>query len=453
MPAFSPTPLKLAAALLLALAGGAVQAQSLNELYQAARAYDATYLSARASAEAASHKLNAAQALRKPSVGVSASASHTQIDPPAVYQTVNGVRVQVAGDRVGLNRGEAALSASYALYNRANGVTISQAERAVELARVGLDAAEQDLIVRVAQAYFDVLSARETLATAQAAKKAIGEQLASAKRNFEVGTATITDTREAQARFDRAAADELAAENDLRVKRVVLDQIVGRSDVDPKPLAQPVALPAVEPVNIDPWLSKAEEANPLVRRDRLNLELAQLSVEKAKAVKSPTLDVVGSLSGRNDNGRAANPEGTTTTGSVALQFKMPLYTGGGAEAGISEAVVLAEKARNDLEFSRRKAGEDTKRTFFGVQSLAAQVKAFEAAESSSKLALEATQLGYKVGVRVNLDVLNAQAQLYATQNELAKRRFDTIMTGLRLRQASGQLRPEDIAALDALLAK
>lgn len=426
-----------------------VQAQSLNELYEAARAYDASFLAARAQAETAQHRLGQAQALRKPQLGLGVSGTHQQIDPPKV---VAGGQ-QVAGDRVGSTTVQAGLSGSMSLYNRANGVTISQAERGVEVAAADLAIAEQDLMVRLAQAYFDVLAAREVLATAQAAKKANAEQLASAKRNFEVGTTTITDTREAQARFDRATASEIAAENDLRVKRVTLDQLVGRVDVSPKPLAQPVALPGVEPLTIEPWLTQADELHPQIRRARLGLEVAQLEVSKAKALDAPTLDATGSLGGQDASGRGAQVKGWTSTATVGLQFKMPLYTGGYNDARQRETLALAERSRNDLEFARRSVAEATRRSFFGLQSLQAQVKAFEAAEASSKLALEATQLGYKVGVRVNLDVLNAQAQLFAVQNDLAKARYDSIMTSLRLRQASGQLRPEDIAALDALLAK
>lgn len=438
----------------LSALASAAQAQSLNELYGAARAYDATYLAARALSETAQYRLNQAQALKKPQLGVGVTATHQQIDPPAVYQTNQaGARVQVAGDRVGATTVQAGLNGSLSLYNRANGVTISQAERAVMVASADLEVAEQDLIVRVAQAYFDVLAAREVLTTAQAAKKANAEQLASAKRNFEVGTTTITDTREAQARYDRALASEIAAENDLRVKRVTLDTLVGRVDVSPKPLAVPVALPAVEPLNIEPWLAQADEMHPQVRRAKLGLEIAQLETQKARAADAPTLDATGSLGGQDASGRGAQTKGWTSSASVGLQFKMPLYTGGYNQARQQETLLLAEKSRNDLEFARRSVAEGTRRSFFGLQSLQAQVKAFEAAEASSKLALEATQLGYKVGVRVNLDVLNAQAQLFAVQNDLAKARFDSLMTSLRLRQAAGQLRPEDVAALDALLAK
>jgi outer membrane protein len=306
----------------LAALSGAAQAQSLNELYEAARAYDASYLASRAAADSVQYRLTQAQALKKPTLGLGSSVTHSQVDPPTVYASTAAGQVKVAGDRVGSTTVQAGLSASYSLYNRASGVTISQAERAVEVARAELEIAEQDLMVRVAQAYFDVLAAREALATAQAAKKATAEQLASAKRNFEVGTATITDTREAQARFDRGLATELAAENDLRVKRVTLDQLVGRVDVSPKPLAVPVALPAVEPLAVEPWLQRAEEGHPQLRRARLGLEVAQLEIDKARAGNAPTLDLTGSLGGQDASGRGASPKGFTSSASVGVQFKI-----------------------------------------------------------------------------------------------------------------------------------
>jgi outer membrane protein len=183
--------------------------------------------------------------------------------------------------------------------------------------------------------------------------------------------------------------------------------------------------------------------------------VAQLEIQKAKAATGPTLDLNGSLGAQDVRGSSTNTglRGSLANASVGVQFRMPLYTGGASDARIRETLALAEKSRNDVEFARRSVAEATRRSFFGLQSLKAQVKALEAAESSSKLALEATQLGYKVGVRVNLDVLNAQAQLFAVQNDLAKARYDVIVTSLRLRQASGQLRAEDVANLDSLLAK
>lgn len=445
---------RLCMALALTLgAGTAAQAQSLLELYDAARAYDATYLAARAQADSAQYRAAQADALARPTVGVGATAQHQQIDPPTRYATVNGQQVQVAGERVGATTVTLGLSAKYALYNRGNALSIEQAQRGLGVAAADLEVAEQDLIVRVSQAYFDVLAARDALATARANRTGISEQLASAKRNFEVGTATITDTREAQARFDIATASEIAAENDLRVKGIALDTLVGRVGVSPKPLAVPVALPALAPVNLDPWVNQAEEQHPQVRKAKLGLEVAQLETGKARAADGVTVDMTGSIGPSRSTGAGAQSPGTTTVGTVGIQINYPLYTGGYNQNRLKETLALEEKSRNDLDYVRRLAAEGTKRAYFNVQSLAAQAKALEAAEASSKLALDATQLGYKVGVRVNLDVLNAQTQLFSTQRDLAKARYDTVMMSLRLRQASGQLKPDDIAAVNQLLAK
>lgn len=436
-------PLALAAGLLLA---GAAQAQSLQELYDAARSYDATYLSTRAAADAAAARAAQAEALTRPTLGLGASGTLARSDPPTTG-AVNSTTLA------------ANLQGRYSVYNAANAPTIDKARRAYAVAQADLESAEQDLMVRLATAYFDVLAAKDALSTTQANKAAIAEQLASAKRNFEVGTATITDTREAQAKYDLAVAQELAADNDLRVKRVTLDQFVGRVGVEPKGLAQPVALPALTSENVDTWVTAADEQHPAVRKARLGLEVAQLDTQIARAGDKPTLDAsatVGASNLHNSlNGAAATASGVGTSkqATIGLTLTYPLYTGGLTQNRIKETLVLEDKARNDLDYARRSVAEATRRAFFGVQSLKAQVAAYEAAESSTKLALEATQLGYKVGVRVNLDVLNAQTQLYSTQRDLAKARYDVLVNSLKLRQASGQLRPEDINATNALLAK
>jgi outer membrane protein len=432
----------LATALLMALPGLA-WSQSLQELYDAARAFDATYLAARANASSAEFRAAQSEALARPSLAATAGASTTQTDPPG-------------SSAKGTNTLSAGLNGRYPIFNRANAATIDQARKSLVSAQADLDTAEQDLIVRVAQAYFDVLAAQDALATTRANKSATAEQLASAKRNFEVGTATITDTREAQAKFDLGTAQEIAAENDLRTKRLALDTVVGRSDIVPKPLAVPVVLPAPVPANPEEWVTVADQQHPSVRRARIGLDVAQLETAKARAGDLPTVDAVASLSGSDARGSLpalSRSTGTTAVASLGVQMNWPLYTGGATQNRIKETLALEEKSRNDLEAARRGVAQGTRAAYFGVQSGLAQVKALEAAESSTKLALEATQLGYKVGVRVNLDVLNAQTQLFTTRRDLAKARYDVLLGGLRLRQASGQLKAEDVAAINQLLVK
>ena len=438
---------RLAAAIAVGVfASAGAQAQSLLELYDAARAYDATYLSARAQAESAEYRAAQIGALAKPTVGLGAGSTLARSEAPS-------------GSGLTTTTTTAGVKGTYAIFNRGNALSIEQSLRSLDVAKADLETAEQDLIVRVAQAYFDVLAAQDVLNSTRANKTGIAEQLASAKRNFEVGTSTITDTREAQARYDRSVAQEIAAENDLRVKRVALEQIVGRPTVEPKPLAQPVALPAVLPLTLDPWVSQADEQNPSVRKARLGLQVAQLETKKARAADGVTVDLNGSVGLQNLNtslsgaAAAAAGSGTSKSASIGVSINYPLYNGGAIQNRVLEAMKLEEKSRNDLEYVRRLVNENTRRGFLGVQSLSAQVKALEAAEASSKLALESTQVGYRVGVRVNLDVLNAQTLLYTTQSDLAKARYDTLLTSLRLRQAAGQLRPEDIAAINQLLVK
>jgi outer membrane protein len=420
---------------------GAVRAQGLSELYEAARGYDATYLAARAQAEAAEYKAAQAKALGLPSLTANVRGVARQIDLP-VASTASNNAVQTE------------LNGRFPLFNKANQATMEQAEKSLIASRAELEAAEQDLVIRLTQAYFDVLSARDTVALTKTNKAAILEQLASAKRNFEVGTSTIVDTREAQSKADLATAQQIAAENDLLNKRIALAYLVGSRTVDPLPLATPVVLPTIVPNNVEEWVTVADTVHPQVIRARTALEVAQLESTKARAGELPTVDAVATL-GANYASGSSNQiiPGTTRTGSVGVELNWPLYTGGSVQNRMKETVALAQRSRDELENARRTVAANTRVSFFGVQSGEALVKALEAAEASSKLALEATQLGYKVGVRVTLDVLNAQTQLFQTQRDLFKSRYDVLVGSLRLRQASGQLTPNDLTAVNSLLAK
>jgi outer membrane protein len=419
------------------------QAQSLLELFDAAHAYDATYLSARSQAESAPFRAAQSDALRLPSAAMTAGASTTQLNA-------------TSGAGLASDSQQVAVQAKQTLFNRSNDATIKQAARLLDVAKADLETAEQDLIIRVALAYFDVLAAQDALATTRANVTAITEQLASAKRNFEVGTATITDTREAQAKYDLGRAQEIAAANDLLTKSLFLDQLVGRSGVKPKALLVPVVLPGVVPADAEEWVTSGDATHPQIRKARLGLEVAQLESDKSRAGHMPTIDAVASIGESHSTGSAITASGsrpgTSRTSSIGLQLNWPIFTGFAVENRTKETIALEDKARNDVDVARRAIAQAARSAFFGVRSGIAQVGALEAAESSSKLALEATQLGYKVGVRVNLDVLNAQTQLFQTQRDLARARYDVIVGGLKLRQASGQLNAQDVAAVNRLLA-
>jgi outer membrane protein len=418
-------------------------AESLLELYESARAYDATWQSAKAQYDANLFRAEQAKAGILPSANLSAGVSRTNFDntAPAVdrkYTTET-----------------ASVSASQPLYRPANFATWEQGKRQVELAQAQLTAASQDLVIRVSQAYFDVLAAQDTLTFVQAQKTAVNEQLASAKRNFEVGTSTITDTREAQARFDLVVAQEIAAENDLRVKKLALDSLVGKPNVKPNPLVVPVNVPAPQPSDVGVWVQQGEENSPAIQQARTAVEIAQLETEKAKAGHKPTLDLTASYNlTRFPNGNSQVPGSTRNdTGTVGVSFNLPLFAGFATQNRIRETLSLEEKAQADLEATRRAVAQAVRSAYFGLVSGQGQVKALEAAEASSQSALDANRLGYQVGVRINIDVLNSQSQLFQTKRDLAQARYNVLLGHLKLRQANGTLTPEDLARLNTLVTR
>ncbi len=433
----------LFAGLLLAGLANAAVAQSLRELYDTARAHDPIYLAARAQADAAPFRAAQAEALKRPSAALDGNLTSS------TYETG-------AGTTRSATTAGATVSGRQPIFNRADDATVGQARIQLNAARYDLEIAEQELILRLAQAYFDVLAAQDAVTTAGANKAGISEQLASARRNFEVGTATITDTREAQARFDLASAQEILAVNDLRTRRVALDQLVGRENVEPRPLATPAILPPLQPASINDWVARADAEHPNIRRTQLAVEAARLETEKAYAGHLPTVSAVGSVGGNHQTGTLSSStasSGNNRNASVGLQVSLPLFSGYAVQNRVKETTVLQVKARNDLEAARRAAIQGTRQSFLAVESGLAQVRALEAAEASSQLALEATQLGYRVGVRVNLDVLNAQTQVFTTRRDLARARYDVLLAGLRLRQAAGRVEPGDLSAVSGLLAK
>jgi outer membrane protein len=418
------------------------QAQSLVELYDAARGFDASYQSARSLYEANLFKAEQAKAGLLPSANLAMGVNRSNIDSDnETFERSYGTQ-------------SATLSASQPLYRPANTAAAEQGKKSVGVAQAQLLAADQDLIVRVSQAYFDVLAAADNLNFVKAQKSAVSEQLASAKRNFEVGTATITDTREAQARFDLVLAQEIAAENDLRVKKLALDQLTGKAGAEPKPLAVPVVIAPVTPANVSAWVTQSEAMSPAVRQAQLGLEVAQLETQKAQAGNKPTLDLTGSYNITQNNGSSnTSLDYRTNVGQIGLNFNLPLFAGYAIQNRIKETLSLEDKARSDLDAAMRGVAQATRTAYFGVESGLGQVKALEAAEASSQSALDATKLGYQVGVRINIDVLNAQTALFDTKAKLAKARYDVLLGGLKLRQANGTLKADDLNAVNALLVK
>jgi outer membrane protein len=345
------------------------------------------------------------------------------------------------------------LSLVQPLFRWANWQTYQQSKLLQAISEAQFAQAQQDLITRVSQAYFDVLAAQDTLELSRAQKTATTEQLASAKRNFEVGTQTITDTHEAQAAYDLVVAQEFAAINDLENKRSVLQAIIGSAPGTLAPLKPGVQLAAPEPAQIEPWVSAAESQNYGVVSSELSYESSKRDIQKSRAGHYPTLDLVANARRQTNSGQLNNISGTNTSKAIGVQYSVPLFNGFAVTSRVRESIALEDKARNDLEATRRNAANGARLAYLGVNSGLAQVKALQAAEVSSTSALESNKLGYQVGVRINIDVLNAQRQLYLTRRDLSRARYDTIMNGLRLKSAAGSLREADLVPVNNLLDK
>jgi outer membrane protein len=412
------------------------QAVDLLQVYQQAVANDSQFASARATLAAGRERLPQGRAGLLPTIGLLGDVTRNDGD-----SELAGNKSSAAYTTHGYT-----LQLSQPLFRWANWQTYEQSKLSVAITEAQFAQAQQDIILRVAQAYFDVLAAQDVLTTTQSQKTAVTEQLASAKRNFEVGTQTITDTNEAQAAYDLVVAQEFAAQNTLEIRRSALQQIIGQEPQALSPLKPGVALAPPEPAVLDTWVSAAERQNYGVIASQFALESAKRDIARNRAGHLPTLDLVAGRS------HATSASGAVNTGnSIGVQWSVPLFSGFAVTSRVRESIALEDRARADLETTRRQATQAARQSFLSVNNGLAQVRALEAAETSSLSSLESNKLGYQVGVRINIDVLNAQRQLYTTRRDLAQARYDTIMNSLRLKSAAGTLKESDLAPINALL--
>ena len=433
----------LALALMLGI-GESALATDLLSIYREAQVQDATYAGAKAQYIGAQEKLPQARALLLPSVNFAAGTHYNDVDTDFRNNAFRSGRRDFYDYNYGVN-------VTQPLYRRQNNATFEQAKVQVRQADTQLSAAAQDLMTRVAQGYFDVLLARFNLATIRSQKTAVAQQLEQAKRNFVVGTATITDSREAQARYDLVVAQELGAENDLEVSTRSLEQIVGKPVGKLAGLALPVSLNAPDPADMAAWVDQAYQSSLQVTLAQQNVEIAAQEIKKADAGHYATLDAVGSLTDVYANSSAQGIGSEIKAFVIGLQLNVPLYQGGGISSKVREAVAGQERARQDLEAARRAVALQTRQAYLGVTSGLAQIKALRQAVESTRLQLESTKLGQEVGVRTQVDVLNADQQLSIAERNLAQAVYNTIVNQLKLKAAVGKLAEADLADVNTLL--
>ena len=438
--------LRFALLLIVALSAAPTRAADFLQIYRDALANDATYASARATRDAGLENLPQGLAQILPTVNATAFTQYNDID-------ISFRGAAPDSQRQGNSNGFT-VTLTQPLFNWQNLQVYREAGFKAAQAEAAFGQATQDLIVRVAQAYFDVLASQDSLAFIQGQKAAISEQLAQAKRNFEVGTATITDTHEAQARFDLATSQEIAAQGDLEFKRRALQQIVGKFPERLDPLKSSIELNAPRPNSMEDWAAAAAKQSYTVRVQEAALEIAVREIERVRAGHLPTLNIVGSAgtsASAISSGGVSNAPTDSTSRIIGLQLSIPLYAGGNVSSLVRQAVANREKAQQDLESTRRTSALSARQSFLGVTNGMAQVKALEAALVSSRSALDSNKLGYEVGVRINIDVLNAQQQVFSTLRDLSRARYDAILNGLRLKAAAGTLGEADVEEVNRLL--
>ena len=440
-----------ALALLLGTAAAA-QGADLMEIFRMAQSADAQYAAARAAWSAGQEKLPQGLSGLLPSASISANTQYNDRDSNSRDPTVPLVSNQ-------FNSNSATISVTQPLYRPQNYTAYEQAKSQVVQADAVFAHAAQDLILRVAQAYFDVLLAQDTIVFAQAQLSAIGRQLEQAKRNFEVGTATITDTHEAQSRYDLTVSFEITAKNELEIRKRFLELIIGRPAPGISPLGPKFSPRFPEPSDPAVWFDTAGTNNPQVRISQAGLEFAAKEVERSRGGHRPTLDAFATYTDSGSGLGSAGTGGGTTgisgvdtrTGVVGLQLAIPIYQGGLTTSRVREALANEEKARQDLENARRTAQLTAQQTFLGVATGVSQVRALQAALVSSQSSLDSTQLGQEVGVRTVIDVLNSQQQLSQTRRDLAQAKYNYILSLLRLKAAAGQLSEQDLALINGWL--
>jgi outer membrane protein len=420
----------------------AAHAENLSEVYRDALAHDSQYASARAAFRAAEEQIPQARAGLLPSINASANISHntSKTNPPPYSYDVT------------YNAKGWGISAVQPLFHWQNWIATDEAEAQVKAAGIQLQAAEQGLLLRAAQAYFDVLQAQDNIDFIRAQKAAIAEQLAAAKRSFEVGTATIVDTNEAQARYDLAAAQEIAAQNALDISKRALFKLTGKNYASLLPLAHTSEVKPIGPASLEEWVSLAEQGNLDIIAQQYQKSIADSEVDRNRAGHYPTLDLTASYSDARDQnfgGKLIDNK----SGAIGLQLNIPIYQGGLVTSRTRQAVDNQEKALSDLENAQREARLQTSQAFLNMKNGAAQVKALEQAQVSSKTSLDSTRLGLEVGVRTNIDLLNAQQQLYSTEKDLAAARYNLILAILQLKASVGSLSAQDLVNIDGYLSR
>lgn len=423
-----------------------LQAQPLKlmDVYQQALAHDATLASALSTNRAAQEIIEQGKALYRPTVNFNAETNALK-SSFHYLSTSSTDRSQFENYRYGVD-------ARQPIFRQQNLIQIDQATTQVSIADKQLNVAQQALMLRTTQAYFDVLMAQDRIDLIVAQKTAIAGQLAQAQANFDLGTATITDANEAQARYDLVVAQEIAALNEFEIAKHAVQAITGQL---PQRLANvKLQLKANEMgLSMATWQELAMLNNLNIQIQQDTAKLAEQEIARNQAGHLPTLDAVASYTNSYANGTISRfgAGNELQVGSIGLQLQIPLYEGGAVSSRVRQAQLNKQRAQDDLTAVRRQTELDTQRAYLNLSSSIAQLKALDQAVISSQSQLDATQLGYQVGVRTSVDVLNAQQQFFSAKRDVAQARYNYLINIIRLKAAAGVVAAADLVDINQQL--
>ena len=434
----------------IGLPSQAAETQNLVQIYQQALAHDPIWASAQSGRLATQEKLAQGNAQLLPTVSFNAGVSEVQADTKFL-----GSSSVLQGGKHNFETYNYGINVTQPVYRKQLRAQLEQAKNQVAQADKQLALAQQNLMLRISRAYFDVLLAQDKIVLIDAQKTAISKQLEQAKANFEVGTSTITDFNEAQARFDLIKAQEIAAKNELEVKKRAIQYMIGglpqtlnsvRDDLVPQP---------PEPFEMEKWVEFAGKNNLSLAIQQQAVEIASQEIERQNAGHMPTLDAVGGYSNTYANGTTTGLGNGSdmTVATIGLQLQIPIYQGGYVSSKVREASANQQKALDDLEFAKRQADLDTQSAYLNLVSSIAQIKAYEQALVSSQSQLDSTNLGYEVGVRNSVDVLNAQQQFFSAKRDLLQSHYTYLLNVLSLKFAVGLLSEADLESVNQQLVK
>ncbi|MDY6943190.1 MAG: TolC family outer membrane protein [Pseudomonadota bacterium] len=457
--------IKVIGAFCLSAVTGVVHAEGLMDVYRLAEQRDPVYAAAQHEREAVYTLNRQALGVLLPSIDFDASATYLDQEiesDPVEFPAPSYLPSFLTGGSSQIEQGGEVEDTdwSYGVKLRqpifvAEAIArYGQAKRQVSLADVQFSLAQQNLILRVAGAYFDVLLADRQLGTAQAEKRAIEQQLAFARRSFEVGTASVNDINEAQARFDLATANVLQRINDLAIAERELTRITGEPVGFLARFAEELPLVGPEPNDLEVWLERGRVGSLLRTAQELGVEVAEKEIDARQGARLPTLFFVAGYDVRRNNRPSLGGDVTSTdtdTASIGVQLSVPLFRGGLLSAQVDEAAARYSQAKSQLVDATRQAELLTSQAFLELNNSIARVQALQQALKSSQTALESTQIGRDVGIRTNVDVLNALQQVFSSQRDLDSARYGYVLSRLNLQAAVGTLGVQDLQAVDVLL--